>query len=103
MSEEINVLLRLDKKGNGEFYLERDNEKLGVMEIEIIEDKLIVYHTEVSEKLAGMHMGQKLLDHMVNYVRENKLMVIVQCPFVLSQFRKHREKYDDIWYKSHDR
>jgi predicted GNAT family acetyltransferase len=44
-------------------------------------------------------VAQQLLNHMVEYAREHKLKVIPLCPYVLAQFKRHPEKYVDLWNK----
>ena len=66
------------------------------MVIGISENKLIVYHTEVSDKFKGHGIAKKLLDEMAHYTREKGLKVIPLCPFVYAAFKRHPELYSDI-------
>ena len=58
---------------------------------------MIVYHTEVLPECEGKGWAKKLLEVMVRYAREKKLMVIPLCPFVHAQFSAHPAEYSDIW------
>lgn len=46
--------------------------------------KIIIDHTEVSDELRGESIGKALVEHTVNYARENQLQVIPLCPFAKS-------------------
>jgi uncharacterized protein len=43
--------------------------------------------------------AKKLLSAMVDYARKNQLKVLPLCPYVLAQFKRHREEYADVWEK----
>ena len=73
--------------------------KVGEMIFDIEGSNLTVYHTEVEPEKEGKGYAKLLLDEMVAYVRENKLMVIPMCPYVHIQFKRHEEQYQDIWNK----
>lgn len=91
------VTLTLNNAGRGAFVIEENNERLGEMEIGIQGANLVVYHTEVSDKLKGEGAGGKLLEAMVVHARQHKLKVIPLCPYVLAQFKRHAEQYADLW------
>src|SRR3954467_11041899 len=99
MPQNFEIHLRLDPENKGGFYIDKNNKPVAEMIIEIDNDKLIVYHTEVDDELKGMHVGQLLLDEMVKYARTNNLKVLPFCPFVSAQFRRHEDLYRDIWLK----
>jgi predicted GNAT family acetyltransferase len=94
------IELKLNEQGRGAFVIEDAGQRLAEMEISVAGDNLTVYHTEVSDKLKGQGIGSKLLDRMVGYARDNKLKVIPLCPFVHAQFKRHPDKYGDIWNKT---
>ena len=91
------IQLKLDDQNRGAFVIEEGDERLAEMVIAISGQRLIVYHTEVSEKLRGQGIAAKLLDQMVAYVRSKTLKVVPLCPYVLAQFKRHAELYNDIW------
>lgn len=93
------VQLVLNSKGHGAFLIKEDNERIAEMVIAVDDKNLTVYHTEVSPKAEGKGLAKKLLETMVAYAREKKLMVIPLCPFVHAQFKSHPELYLDIWNK----
>jgi predicted GNAT family acetyltransferase len=94
-----NITLELNNFKRGAFLVREGVEQLAEMEVGIVGDNLTVYHTEVSPKLQGKGVAQQLLNHMVDYAREHKLRVIPLCPYVLAQFKRHPEKYVDLWNK----
>jgi predicted GNAT family acetyltransferase len=95
----MNVQFKIENNGKGAFFVEEDGKRLAEMVISISGSNLTVYHTEVSENLKGKGVSTQLLETMVQYVRDNNLKVIPLCPYVNVQFRRHRDKYDDIWNK----
>jgi uncharacterized protein len=93
------IQLQLNDHGRGTFFIEEQGKRIAFMEIAIANQALTVFHTEVDEKLSGQGIAGKLLEHMVNYARENKLKVIPLCPYVSAQFRRHPDTYADVWKK----
>lgn len=94
------IQLRLDDQKKGAFVIEDGDERIAEMVIAVMGPRLVVYHTEVSDKLKGQGIAGKLLDEMVAYARSNHLKVVPLCPYVLVQFKRHAEKYDDVWEKN---
>jgi uncharacterized protein len=97
------INLKLQDNGRGAFVLENGDETLAEMVIGIDRGNLIVYHTEVSDKLKGQGVAKKLLDTMVAYAREHQLKVVPLCQFVNAQFKRHPDQYADIWNKDYKR
>ena len=89
--------LTLNDKRQGAFVLTDGNEQLAEMVVTIIDQDLIVSHTEVSPKAEGQGLAKKLLDAMVAYARNEKLKVVARCSFVHTQFKRHPEQFNDIW------
>jgi predicted GNAT family acetyltransferase len=95
----MDVQFKIENNGKGAFFVEEAGKRLAEMVVSISGSNLTVYHTEVSESLKGKGVSTQLLETMVQYVRDNNLKVIPLCPYVNVQFRRHRDKYDDIWNK----
>jgi uncharacterized protein len=93
------IQLTLDGNGKGSFYLEENGERLAEMVISVTDNNLTVFHTEVSDKLKGQGIAGKMLEKMVDYARSHKLKVIPLCAYVSAQFKRHPEKYEDVWNK----
>lgn len=60
--------------------------------------RIIVDHTHVSEKLRGQGIGEALVKKVIEYAREEKLMIVPLCPFAKKQFQVHPE-YQDVLAK----
>jgi predicted GNAT family acetyltransferase len=95
----MEVQLKIDDSGKGAFFVDEDGKRVAEMVISVSGNNLTVYHTEVSESLKGKGVSTLLLETMVKYVRDNNLKVIPLCPYVNVQFKRHPDKYDDIWNK----
>ena len=95
----MEIELKVDKAGRGAFVIEKDGARLAEMSIAKQNHNLIVYHTEVAEKLKGQGIASALLSRMVAYARENKLQVVPLCPYVLAQFKRHPDEFVDVWNK----
>jgi uncharacterized protein len=81
----------------GAFYVEIEGLKVAEMTYShAIPNKIIIDHTEVSEKLKGQGIGYKLIDATVEYVRVNNLKVIPLCPFADAVFKKKHYQYIDV-------
>ena len=52
-------------------------------------------HTEVPTELEGKGIGSFLAKHVLDYAREQHLMVMPLCPFIKSYIDRHPE-YADI-------
>jgi uncharacterized protein len=95
----MDVQLKVNEKGEGAFLLMDGEEKIGEMVIGLKKNVLTAYHTEVVPEAEGKGYSKKLLSAMVTYAREKDLKVNPVCPFVHLQFRRHPDKYSDIWLK----
>lgn len=86
-----------DDGKRGAFYIEVDGDQLALMTYTHAgPNKIIIDHTEVSDKLQGQGVGNKLVDAGVEYLRANNLKAIPLCPFVNSVFKKKGNDYDDV-------
>lgn len=92
-----NIELKLESNGRGAFVIEEGNERIAEMAISISGPNMTVFHTEVADKLKGQGVATKLLSTMVQYARDKNLKVIALCPYVLAQFKRHPEQYQDVW------
>jgi predicted GNAT family acetyltransferase len=80
----------------GSFFFEEDQMRFAEMVYLMAEpEKMIIEHTEVKESLRGQGIGQKLLEHLVDYVRKKEIKVKPICKFVKAQFKK-REDLQDV-------
>ena len=93
------VKLNIQEGEPSSFDIYDEDGKVGEMIFDIKDNDLTVYHTEVDSAKEGKGYAKMLLDAMVAYVRENRLMVIPMCPYVHIQFKRHEDLYRDIWNK----
>nr|WP_106781621.1 GNAT family N-acetyltransferase [Lysinibacillus timonensis] len=77
------------------FEYKKDGEKLA--EIEWVQNgsTMVMNHTYVSDTLRGQGVAKKLLDHAVNYARDNNYKMEAVCSYVVAVFNKSNE-YDDV-------
>ena len=94
------MLIQNKKVGNkGMFYVQQDGEILAEMVYNMPSaDKMIIEHTEVSEKLKGQNVGKQLVHHAVEHARSNHIKIIPLCPFTNSVFKRTPE-YSDVLFK----
>ena len=93
----MDLILKLDDKRQGGFYIMDGEEQLGEMAIGISDKTLTVFHTEVSPEAEGKGLAKKMLEAMVAYARERQMKVVPLCPFVHAQFKRNPDKYKDLW------
>jgi len=82
-------------ESKGSFFVKKN----GKMEAEITyskagNSKIIIDHTEVSDSLRGEGVGKALVEHAVNYARDNELRVIPLCPFAKSLIERDESLQD---------
>ncbi|MGB0523107.1 MAG: GNAT family N-acetyltransferase [Flammeovirgaceae bacterium] len=91
---EINIThQQTDSKG--EFFVENQGEKLATMTYSKAgKHMIIIDHTEVSDQLRGLGVGNKLVLAAVDYARAQKIRILPLCPFAKSVFDKMEEIRD---------
>jgi predicted GNAT family acetyltransferase len=72
---------REEKNHRGSFYVEQDGKWEAEMAYGMTGDQMIIYHTEVSDVLAGKHVGMQLVRAGVEYAREHHFKIVPLCPF----------------------
>jgi predicted GNAT family acetyltransferase len=78
-----------DDGKKGAFYVEASGEVLAEMTfVWAGEQKMIIDHTEVSEKLAGQGVGKQLVNAAVERARAQGFKIMPLCPFAKSVFDK---------------
>jgi predicted GNAT family acetyltransferase len=82
-----------EKKGR--FYNEEGGKTLAEMVYVMAgTEKMIIEHTEVDASLEGKGVGKKLLETLVQYVRQESIRVIPLCPFANATFKRVKEWQD---------
>ena len=86
-----------DNGKKGKFYIEIDGKQEAEMTYTYAgSDKIIIDHTEVSEKLKGQGIGYKLVEAAIDFMRANQIKAIPLCPFANAVFKKKTEYSDRL-------
>ncbi|MGX6961752.1 GNAT family N-acetyltransferase [Vagococcus xieshaowenii] len=81
------------------FHLIHHNEKIGEITFTPYTATIIeANHTFIEETYRGQDLGLRLVDALVTYARENKLLIFPTCPYVKKVFSREAT-YQDVWYK----
>jgi|TARA_R110000737_G_scaffold343954_1_gene370535 predicted GNAT family acetyltransferase len=76
----------------GEFYVEENGEILAKMTyVWSGNDRIIIDHTEVSDKLRGTGAGKEMVYKAAKFAEERKISIIPLCPFAKSVFDKNKD------------
>jgi predicted GNAT family acetyltransferase len=87
-----------DSENKGSFYIKDENRIIAEMTYSKAgTDKIIIDHTDVSDKYRGKKLGEQLVHKAVEYARINKLKVMPLCPFAKRVFEKKSEYSDVFW------
>ncbi len=79
----------------GSFFMEKEGERLAAMVYKMVgSQKMVIEHTEVDEKLKGQGVGVRLLEHLVEFLREKNIKVVPFCLFAKATFRKRGDLED---------
>jgi len=85
-----------ENQTNGMFYLEDDNGILSELTyIKKDNNILVIDHTETKKGEEGKGLASKLLDHTVNYAKENNFKIDPLCPFAEVKFDEN-EQYQKL-------
>lgn len=84
------------KEDEGLFFIRQEKETLAEMHVRKRgTDRIIIEHTDVSEKLKGQGVGKLLVNHAVEFARKNNLKIVPLCPFAKAVLMKSKE-YEDV-------
>jgi len=84
-----------DGNSKGSFFVDQDGEVTAeITYSKAGKDKIIIDHTEVSDKLKGQNVGKTLVKHAVEYARTHELKVIPLCPFAKSVIERDESLQD---------
>jgi predicted GNAT family acetyltransferase len=79
------------------FFIEEDGKRIARLFAKEEPPILTAIHTEVLPEGEGKGLAKQLLLAMVEYARKQSLKVVAECPYVLAQFQRRAEEYQDIW------
>ena len=84
-----------DNGKKGMFFVKENDETLAEMTyVWAGEVKIIIDHTDVSDKLRGKGVGKQLVQKAVEYARDKNIKILPLCPFAKSVFNKVEEFRD---------
>ncbi len=84
------------KQGDNSFYIEQNGETVAKITYQYENDTIIIANsTYVDPSLRGQGIARKLLDHLVEHARANKLKIRPLCSYVVAAFDKNG-RYDDV-------
>ncbi|MDN7245442.1 GNAT family N-acetyltransferase [Planococcus shenhongbingii] len=88
------------KRGENKFYIGEDagHPDAEIHYVPTGATRIIVDHTHVSDELRGQKVGEKLVMKVIEFAREENLLVVPLCPFTKHQFEVHPE-YADVLAK----
>ncbi|HAH52019.1 MAG TPA: GNAT family N-acetyltransferase [Balneola sp.] len=79
----------------GAFYILDDNTRIAELTYSKAgSEKIILDHTEVSDKHRGEGLGMKLVLHSVEFARENNIKILPLCPYARSVFSRNKDLRD---------
>tara|TARA_R110002124_G_scaffold287306_1_gene472514 strand:+ start:7370 stop:7651 length:282 start_codon:yes stop_codon:yes gene_type:complete len=79
----------------GAFYILKDDQRIAELTYSKAgTERIILDHTDVSDKHRGESLGKKLVLHAVDFAREHNLKILPLCPFARSVFSKNKDIRD---------
>lgn len=85
-----------DNGQRGKFVAYIKGEKAGLISYTVTAVGCIALtHTEVDNKFRGQKVGQQILEEIVDYARENNILIMPFCSFTQAMFQQHDE-YADV-------
>lgn len=91
------ISFQLNENGEGKFLAKENDEVIGLMEVGVKGNTITAFHTEVLPAGEGKGWGKQLFQSLVEYARKKNFQIKPLCPFVLSQLKRGREEYNDVW------
>lgn len=78
--------------GKGMFYIEKNGEMVAELTYTLQENNIMTLdHTETDPEFEGEGLASSLVEHSVNYARENDLKIDPLCKYAAAQFKRHEE------------
>lgn len=91
-------ILQKDDGKKGAFFVEVNGEMLAESTyVWAGDNKIIIDHTEVNDKLAGKGIGKQLIQKAVEFARAKHIKILPLCPFAKTLFDKI-EAYQDVLF-----
>lgn len=85
------------KTGENKFYIGNDSGNPDAeLHYEPTDSKLInIDHTYVSENLRGQGVGEMLVEKVVDYARQEDIVITASCPFAKKEL-SNRPEFEDV-------
>src|SRR3954451_2163344 len=72
-----------------------DAEVAGYSQYHVVRDGIwSVFHTEVDDRFEGQGIGSALAAGVMDFLRDNDLLIVPTCPFLRSYMAGHEETHD---------
>lgn len=85
-----------ETEGKGMFYIEKEGDIVSQLTYSMQENNVMTLdHTETEPDYTGQGMAAALVEHSVQYARENEIKIDPLCKYAAKQFDKHKE-YQEI-------
>lgn len=88
------ILVR-NNPGRSRYELLIDGDLAGVADYSIVEDRVVMPHTEIQQQLRGQGMGAVLVRNALDDLRSSGRTVVPQCWYV-AQFIDENPEYRDL-------
>ncbi len=85
----------IDVAEESRFELHVDGVRVGFLDYSVRGDTFTALHTEVGPEHGGQGLGERLVSHVLDIVRDTGMALRPLCPFVKRFLQKHPE-YDDL-------
>jgi len=93
MTPELNIQFEEDNR-RGRFFADLGDGHEAEMTFARNHKQMIIDHTGVPKQFEGQGIAAKLVVAGVEFARENKRKIVPVCPYVVVQFKRHKEWAD---------
>jgi predicted GNAT family acetyltransferase len=78
------------------FVLTVDGKVAGFARYRAAPDRIVFTHTEIDPAYEGQGLGSRLASAAIELVRERKLGIEPQCPFIAAYIKRHPEYQESV-------
>ncbi len=96
MADELDPIQHRTHGARGEFYVERDGQRVAELTYSVNGDSVVVGHTWVDPRLRGGRLAPGLVDEVAKWARSESRRIVPACSYVRAVFARS-PKYDDVW------
>ncbi len=91
-----NKIQQKESEDKGMFYIEQDGDIIAELTYTLNDNNIMTLdHTETDPDQTGQGLASSLVEHSVNYARENNLKIDPLCEYAAKQFERH-EEYQEV-------